>query len=407
MDDPDDLLKAAGAETGLSDFGEDTFRDGLSRLIGAVQREAGLNKVGDATLRALLLRLLKNRLQIEAWYRRHPETDDEPIERPLFGLGLPRTGSTALAALLGQDPGARSLLVYESGEPCPPPSTVTGPDPRIARSRAGMEMQQAAAPRLKSLLPSSPTGPHECQDLMALDFKSHYFQAFAHVPSYSAWLIDADLTSTYRYERRALKLLQWGGERRPWRLKCPTHLLFLDHLDRVFPDARFVMTHRDPTEVMVSVADVYAEVGRLFADEVDQPYLGRLNVEQWSEGMRRALAFRDAGNDDRFFDLDFRAMQRDPLGQVRRLYDWLGEPVSPGFEAGMRRWWHENAETRAQNVHPDPAAFGIDLERVRPLFADYAARFTAPAGVAGPVGALPPGGVPEPTNDLPPDEGTT
>ena len=96
---------------------------------------------------------------------------------------------------------------------------------------------------------------------MALDFKAHYFQAFAYVPSYSDWLLDADLTSTYRYERRALKLLQWGSPTRPWRLKCPSHLLWLDHLDEVFPDARFVMTHRDPTEVMVSVADLGELVG--------------------------------------------------------------------------------------------------------------------------------------------------
>ena len=127
---------------------------------------------------------------------------------------------------------------------------------------------------MSALVPGSPTGPEECQDLMALDFKAHYFQAFAYVPSYSEWLLDADLTSTYRYERRALKLLQWGAPTRPWRLKCPSHLLWLDHLDEVFPDARFVMTHRDPTEVMVSVADVYAEVGRQFSDG-DRPPLPR------------------------------------------------------------------------------------------------------------------------------------
>ena len=64
---------------------------------------------------------------------------------------------------------------------------------------------------------------------MALDFKAHYFQAFAYIPTYSEWsCYDADLTSTYGYERRVLKLLQWGSRPRPWRLKCPSHLLWLD-----------------------------------------------------------------------------------------------------------------------------------------------------------------------------------
>ena len=376
MEDVDDLLALARTETGLDDFGEQTFRDGLERLVRALRDEARLNAAGEFTLQTLITRLLKNRLEIEEWYRRHPEIDAERIERPLIGLGLPRTGSTALSFLLAEDPAARSLRTWEAAEPCPPPATVAGPDPRIARAQEQARIMDELAPRMAALVPSAPTGPMECLDLMALDFKSHYFQAFAYVPSYWAWLIDADLTPTYRYERRALKLLQWGSPARPWRLKCPSHLLFLGHLDRAFPDARFVMTHRDPAEVMVSVADVYAEVGRMFSDDVDLHYLGSINIEQWSMAMRRALAFRDAGREHRFFDMDHRAVQRDPIGEVRRLYAWLDEPVTPEFEAGMRRWWRENAESREQNVHPDPAAFGIDLEQVRPLFADYVARFT-------------------------------
>ena len=101
---------------------------------------------------------------------------------------------------------------------------------------------------------------------MALDFKSHIFQAFAQIPSYSDWLLDADLTSTYLYERRVLKLLQWRCPAQPWRLKCPTHLVYLEHLNRAFPDARFVMTHREPSEVMLSVIDVYCDIAGKFTD---------------------------------------------------------------------------------------------------------------------------------------------
>lgn len=377
MEDPDLLLEAAEAETGLHDFGDDSFREGLERLVSALQHEATLSEVGEQGMHGLLVHLLGQRLQVEDWYRRHPEIDDEPIEAPLIGLGLPRTGSTALAFLLAEDPHARSLRRFEGTEPCPPPSTVVGPDPRIAKAEAQGAMMDQMLPRMAALVPSTPTGPYECQDLMGLDFKSWYFQAYAHVPSYSRWLVfEADLTSTYRYERRVLKLLQWGEPTRPWRLKCPNHLAHLEALDTAFPDARFVMTHRDPSEVIVSVADVYAEVSRLFSKDVDLHYLGAMNVEQWSVAMERAIAFRDAGGDQRFYDLEFRAVQRDPIGEVRGLYDWLGEPVTEAFDAGMRRWWGEQAATRTPNVHPDPAQFGIDLERVRPLFAQYVDRMT-------------------------------
>ena len=242
---------------------------------------------------------------------------------------------------------------------------MTGPDPRIgAAEHVGT----------KSHVPSSVTGPIECQDLMALDFKSHIFQAFAQIPSYSEWLVDADLSPTYAYERRVLKLLQWGSPARPWRLKCPTHLLFLDHLDAAFPDARFVMTHRDPTDVIPSVSAVYADIVGSFTDHVDLGYLGRLNVEHWSLGMRRALAFRDAGADHRFYDIGFVAMQDDPVGEVTALYEWLGRPVTAEFADGMRAWWAQNAENREPSDTGDPARFGLDPEAVRPLFAEYVAR---------------------------------
>jgi hypothetical protein len=371
----EELLAAATEEAGTSDFGDGSFREGLDRLVHSVTTEATLNQLGEVVLPMLVGRLLRSRLEIEEWYRRHPEIDDEPITAPLIGLGLPRTGSTALSFLLAEDPEARSLRLWESGQPCPPPSTVAPPDPRIATTEANMAIQNEMNPRLAALVPSAPTGPMECQELMALDFRAHYFSAFAHLPSYNEWLLDADLASTYRYERRALKLLQWGEPaRRPWRLKCPSHLLWLDALDSVFPDARFVMTHRDPTDVMVSVADVYLEVGQQFSNDLDRPYIGRLNVEQWEKGMARLLEFRDAGRDHRFFDIDFRAMQSDPLGEIGRLYDWLGEPVTPAFEAGMRRWWADNAEHREQNVHPEPEEFGLDLDEVRTRFAGYTAR---------------------------------
>jgi hypothetical protein len=371
---PAELMATARAETGLDDFGDDSFREGLEILVRALRDEAPLSEIGVLALPALIGNLLGQRLQIEDWYRRHPEVDDEPVAAPLIGLGLPRTGSTALSFLLAEDPNARSLRRWEASAPCPPPSTVEGPDPRIAKAQEEGAMQEQLAPRLAALVPSTPTGPEECQDLMALDFKSHYFQAFARVPSYSRWLLDADLTPTYAYERRALKLLQWGSARKPWRLKCPSHLLWLDHLDRAFPDAKFVMTHRDPADVLVSVADVYAEVGRMFSDDVDLPYLGALNVEHWSIAMQRLLEFRDAQPASRFYDIDFTAVQHDPIGEVRALYAWLDEPVTAEFETGMRDWWARHAEQRDANIHPEPEAFGLDLDQVRTLFTDYTRR---------------------------------
>jgi Sulfotransferase family len=378
MGDHAALMDVARAETGLDDFGDDSFQEGLEILTRSLRNEARLNAAGEVVLRQRIVGHLRQRLQIENWYRRHPEIEDEQIIAPLIGLSLPRTGSTALSCLLAEDPHARTLRRFEAAEPCPPPGTIQGQDPRIATDAERNRGHKAHTP-------TSAIAAAECQDLMALDFKAQIFLAFAQVPTYARWLLSADLTPTYLYERRVLKLLQWRCPTQPWRLKAPTHLIYLEHLNRAFPDARFVMTHRDPAEVMLSVATVYADIARRFTDHLDLRYHGDINVEQWSVGMQRALAFRDAGNEARFYDIDFRAMHRDPLGEVRGLYAWLGEPVTEEFETRMATWWKQNSENREPSIPAEPAHYGLDLDVIRPLFADYTARiasWTARKGAA-------------------------
>lgn len=366
METDADLLETARRETGLSDYGPGTFREGLEILVNSLNQEARLNPTGEHVLRDRILGHLKQRLQIEDWYKRHPEIDDEQIEQPLIGLSLPRTGSTALSFLLAQDPNARPLLRGEAARPCPPPSTVQNDQRELERDEA------EKVSGWKAHTPSGDFAPAECQDLMALDFKSQMFIAFAQVPSYAQWLKNGDLTSTYEYERRTLKLLQWGRPRKPWRLKAPTHLLYLEHLDKAFPDARFVMTHRDPTDVILSVIDVYADIIGKFSDHLDMDYVANLNIDMWSEGMRRTLDFRARDNNEqRFFDIHFKAMQNDPLGEVRRLYHWLGEDIGDEFAQGMARWWQENAANQEPSSKKKAEDYGVDLDRVRPLFADY------------------------------------
>ncbi len=361
------LLALAQQETGLHDYGTDTFREGLERLVNALNREAKLNATGETVLRDRILNHLKQRLQIEDWYRRQPEIDDEQIIKPLIGLSLPRTGSTALSFLLAQDPNARSLLRSEAAAPCPPPST-----------RPVGQPPADATDKIKGWKHHTPTGenaPAECQDLMALEFRSQLFIAFAQIPSYAEWLNNTDMTSCYEYEKRALKLLQWRRPEQPWRLKAPTHLLYLEHLNRVFPDARFVMTHRDPTDVMLSVINVYTDIVHYFTDHMDPGYLAELNINMWSEGMRRALAFREQGNNhERFFDIHFQAMHDDPVAEVRRLYEWLGEPVTDEFSQGIRNWWQENTQNREAAGDRKSHDYGVDLDQVRPLFATYTQR---------------------------------
>jgi len=384
MDRVGDLIARARSATGLADFGEDSFREGLERLVRALDTEARLTESGAAALDAQIVHFLSQRLQVEDWYRRHPEIDEQEIVAPLIGLGLPRTGSTALGCLLGEDPAVRSLRNWEASTPCPPPQKETeNSDPRIEIAHRTLARRAELFPRMQAMYPSSPTAPTECHGLQAMDFKTHLFQALAHVPSYAQWLnTEADVVPTYRYVKRILKLLQWRCPPRRWRLKNPSHIVFISALNEVFPDARFWMTHRDIAAVIPSSADLYYELARAFSDKLDKPYLGQLNADTWDLGMRRLIEFRDAGNEHRFFDIHFAPFQQDPFPIIEQLYVFLGEELTPDARSRMEKWRADTPREKHGGHRYDPADFGLSAEGLRKRFRFYSERF----GVLPPTG---------------------
>ncbi|OHV43625.1 hypothetical protein BCD48_27660 [Pseudofrankia sp. BMG5.36] len=373
-----ELLDAARAATSLDYFGEDSFREGLEILVDALDVEADLNERGRQTAERMIVGSLTMRLRIEECYREHPEIDDQEVPAPVFQLGLPRTGTTALAHLLAQDPAIRFLRWWESSAPAPPPDPARTGDPRIAQAEAFFARQDEMLPKMRAMLPLSAEGPAECLPLLGLGFTSQLFDGGHKVPSYSRWLLQADLEPAYRYHKRVLKLLQWRTPPNRWRLRTPGHMVGIEALDKVYPDAQFVMTHRDVSSVVPSLADLHTTLAAGHTDHPDPRYFGVISTEVWATALERTIAFRDNGRENRFHDLGFRELQRDPVGAVRELYTSLGEPLAPAVEERMARWWTENPRDRYGNHTYTAEDFGLSVGGLRERFAFYADRFDVP-----------------------------
>jgi hypothetical protein len=372
----DELVDRARAETGLHDFGGDGWREGLEVLVNSALTESHMNDLGEQMLYGSIVRTLANRLRIEDWYARHPEIDEQEVHVELLGVGFPRTGSTALAALLGEDTAVRSLRMWEAPAPCPPPGVSPDEDARrIAGAEATLVAQNQMAARMQAMLPQSATGPLEDHDMMSLEFKAQVFLTSAWLPSYAEWFLDCDMEPTYRYERRVLKLLQWKCPPNRWQLKSPTHTLFLDAFEKVFPEARFVMTHRDPSKVLPSVSDVYLVLLRVGNPDIDPLQVGDLNVEQWGTALDRVLAFRTGSRDEKFHDVGFTAFQADQIGQIRGLYAWLGRELTADTEQRMRAWQADNPRDKHGAHEYDGAEFGLTDDRLAERFGAYRERF--------------------------------
>ena len=375
------VVDSAVERAGSDDFGDDSWQEGLEVLVRALDTEGSLNELGEQVFADQIIGYLVNRLEVEKWYREHPEIDEQEIVAPLFGLGLPRTGSTALSFLLACDRSRRSLRSWEAGAPCPPPETATEhTDPRIAATQAGMDIHKQMFPEFVGMLPSSATGPQECLLLMALDFRSQVFEGMALVPTYTQWLLTCDMEPVYRYHKRVLKLLQWRCPPDRWWLKTPSHMTSIEALDAVYPDARFVMTHRDIGAVLPSVCALKEALSKPVTTGVDLRALGRHEVDLWSESLRRLIQFRDAGREARFFDVAFADMQNDPIGAMEVLYRAMGDDLTEETRQAMAEWWEESAKERRTGGRPDPQTFGLDAEGLRRQFAFYHERFAISTG---------------------------
>ena len=268
--EPAELIARAMANTGLSDFGQDPWREGFEILVKALNEEADLNLFGRLMTRSDLLIWLEERLAIEDAYRRHPEIDEQVVDAPVFIVGQARSGTSILFELLSTDGRFGVPTNWEIMFPCPPPEAATyRSDPRIAKAQHLLTQWHRVAPSFLSMHELGATIPNECKVAMNCTFTSDNLTGLFQVPSYYAWLAQADLTVPYAYYKRMLKLLQWKNPRRHWLLKSPSHTESLPVLFKVFPDARVVYTHRDPVRARASVVNL---LGTLYWMRSDKPF---------------------------------------------------------------------------------------------------------------------------------------
>lgn len=255
--EPDELVATARRNTGLFDFGPDDWREPFEILMRSIESEADLHLFGRLWTRQDMLLFLENRLRIEDTYQRHPEIEDEVIECPVFVTGLPRSGTSILFELLAQDMQFLAPANWEFVLPCPPPEAATYRDePRVLRAHNLITQMGRVAPSYQAMHEMGAWIPNECGVAFRMSFRSQHLAAAFQVPSYSQWLFQADQKPAYAYYKRLLKLLQWKNPRGHWLLKAPEHQSFLPMLFDIFPDARVIVTHRDPVKAQGSVTNL-------------------------------------------------------------------------------------------------------------------------------------------------------
>lgn len=374
------LLAAACRRTGLSDWGDESFRAPMKILLESFEEEVKDNPLGRLLIRGFVINVLARRLRIQDELKRHPEILREQIRRPLFITGLPRTGTTLLQNLLSQDPSSRTLLTWEAISPIPPPESQTREnDPRISRIEWIFRMAFFIAPGFLAIHPSNARAPEECTLLLQNTFFCRGAFELASPPKqYAEWFEQQDMVPPYRYYRQLLQLLQWRCPGDHWVLKSPVHLPALDALLTVFPDACVVQTHRDLTKVVPSCCSLFSSMMRIFHDQVDLGLIGQKCTNQLARMLERGAQMRDSSDPTHFYDVYYRDLLKDPIGTVRQIYTHFGYNLDVRMEEGMRRWLSENPQNKHGVHRYSLEQFFLDPETLKSKFANYYKRFNIP-----------------------------
>lgn len=377
----DEYIERAAKQTGLHDSLHPSVEQALSRLLESVYQEAKLNFFGRLSFHFDTMRLLSNLLWLTETRKRTPEIGRENIREPIFITGLPRTASTFLHTLFMLDPANRAPRVWEVAYPRACEShdqTANVWEGRVRRELASLDLLE---PDFRNVHPIGANSPQECTEILSNIFESLRFDSTYDVPTYRKWVDAQPAGEAYAFHREFLQFLQYKHGSHRWVLKSPDHVFAVDGIRFAYPDAKIIVTHRDPSQVIPSVAAQTMVLHGLFSDAARLKEIFQKVHCRWIKGSQQIMKMtNDKGQDpSRITHVFYRDLVANPLRVVKKLYDSLGLVLSDEAKERMRRYL-SNAQTgRYRGNRYQKAVSEIkSKESLRTSFKDYIAMFDIP-----------------------------
>jgi hypothetical protein len=213
------------------------------------------------------------------------------------------------------------------------------------------------------------------EDGETLGLAFHGQQFTLPVYGYHAWYRAADMTQAFEYHRRVAKLLQSQRPPDRWLFKAPHHNFHLEPLLAAYPDAKFVMTHRDPVKSVPSWASIVSTIFPTSEQPFDFHRCGHEVSNHLRTGVEQAIAARARLGEDRFLDVYHRELVRDPMTVVRRVYEWLELELTPEVDQTIRSWQEKNNSTAHGAHRYTPEQFGLTAAQLRSDYRFYTDHF--------------------------------
>jgi len=371
----EEILAEAQAATGLSDFGALDFKERLQIWCEAVDDDPNVSGLGRHALRGMFLRYAAQRLRVEDYVKQHPEVLDIVIDRPIVVGGLPRSGTTHLVNLLGADPRLRNLPWWEAVAPVPGPEdtpTAEDPNPRRTREEKNWDITDMLVPYQKIMHEFTPDHISEDIELQCLDFSTYLMEWLVNTPRWRDYYLGHDQTGPYAYLKKVLKVLTHLKGPNRWAIKCPQHMEHLAVLYKTFPDATFVMTHRDPVASVQSAITQMAYNGRIFRKKVDADEKAAYWIDRYKRLLQRYVDQRPGMPDAQTIDVYFHEWTKDQDTILKQIYEKAQLPLTDEALAALHSWLAEHEHGyQGKVVYDLRRDFGLDPNEVRKEYQFY------------------------------------
>ena len=373
------LVAQAKEQTGLNDFGDSWFFANIDALIPSLNSQAKLSPEGIYGAQHMIVSGLVNRLRHVQLLKDNPEILDETVNVTAVLTGLPRTGSTMLHRMLAAAPQLTGVRWYETQNYVPLDGEVRGdPTPRLEAAKGVLAYMLEAIPELMSIHPMDIQQPDEEVIILGQLFSSSMIESTYFVPDYAAWLSKQDPRKAYEDLIEILQSLQWQDPSRKgksWVLKTPGHLMGLQTAIDVFPEAKIVMTHRDPVSTIPSYCSMEASLYKMGSTDISNLDIGTYWMARLGEWLDNFIAVRARADSTRFIDVNYKDLLTNPAETGLAVLKAAGLQESSEIRDGMEDWIEANRrEHRAAHKY-SLEDFGLDAEAIGAKYHDYISHY--------------------------------
>jgi hypothetical protein len=403
------MLRDAQSSTGVwSDFmdTDGSLQQGLKLLATSLNMESALTPVGVMLIKQPLDMFLHNRLVLARKYHQSNNNNNitqatTRIKSPIFVIGMPRSGTTFLHQLLSIDTtNFRAPRLWEVMDPFPSLGVEDVIHDHLFHvqfdrwrrrniMRIGVEMFKLFAKSVHAVHPISHMNAEECMPILAYNMMTLQFNTLSNVSKYNDWLLEQDQSPAFIWHHRFLNSLEKSDvdvhkppQTQSWLLKAPWHLNHLDTLLKEYPDARILMPHRDPADMLTSLSSLHARFYGIVSDEIDPVAIGQYQRWQWEIVLNRFLNVRKQKiSNHNIFDISFKSLTNNPIKEVERVYQYLGLTLTHEVKQKMIQWLQEDVslgKKGAAGKHEyDAKWFGLDVQDInqQSVFKRYLEQF--------------------------------